>query len=93
MTINENALTKLDKETKLHISSSASSISLDVTSSKDGWTVIYSDGSCDYKDEELTDIQNMKNAYDNATNRLGKLTDVTDILTKKRKITHKNTPV
>lgn len=52
MTINENALTKLDKETKLHISSSASSISLDVTSSKDGWNVSFGCNESDTTSEE-----------------------------------------
>ena len=52
MTINENALTKLDKETKLHISSSASSISLDVTSSKDRWNVSFGCNESDTTSEE-----------------------------------------
>ena len=60
-------------------------LTVTIDAGPNGWTVIYSDGSCDYKDEELTDTQNMKNAYDNATNCLGKLTDVTDILTKKER--------
>ena len=50
-----------------------------------GWAVIYADGSVDFKDEELPDTQNLKNAYDNAVNRLGKLTDVTTPFTKREK--------
>ena len=54
MTVDENTSTKLDKETKLHISSSGSNISLDVTSSKDGWNVSF--GS---KDPDCTSEENL----------------------------------
>ena len=46
---------------------------------------MYADGSSDFKDEELPDTQNLKNAYDNAVNHLGKLTDVTTPFTKREK--------
>ena len=42
-----------------------------------GWSIIYADGSIEFKNEELPDVQNLKNAYDNAVNCLGKLTDAT----------------
>ena len=37
------------------------------------------------KDEELPDTQNLKNAYDNAVNHLGKLMDITTPFTKREK--------
>ena len=52
MSKNENTPTKLDKETKLHISSSASNISIDVPSSKDGWNVSFGSNTSDSTSEE-----------------------------------------
>ena len=50
-----------------------------------GWTVIYADGTTEFKDEELPDTQNLKNAYNNAVNCLGKLTDVTPPFTSRNR--------
>ena len=52
MVVDENNSTKPDKETKLHISSSGSNISLDVTSSKDGWNVSFGSKDLDCTSEE-----------------------------------------
>ena len=74
MSSNEITISKIYKD--------QNGLTVRINAGPNGWTVMYADGSSDFKDEELPDTQNLKNAYDNAVNHLGKLTDVTTPFTK-----------
>lgn len=62
-----------------------SGLNVEIKAGPKGWAIVYADGSTDFKNEELPDTQNLKNAYNNAVNRLGKLTDVTPPFTMRDK--------
>lgn len=49
-------------------------LSITIQAGPNGWTVIYADGSTNYKDEVATTEENFNKAYKVATEALGELT-------------------
>ena len=53
-------------------------LSITIQAGKNGWTILYADGSSEYNDKTCSTEENFSTAYNIATDHLGELTSAKD---------------